>query len=296
MTKKLLGVDIGGTSIKLAVINGDKIEKKTVFLLGKKHPLDVLINLVDSMVADQGEFMAIAVASAGRIDAEKGIVLYASPNIPNWTGTPLAEILSKRYGIPCFVLNDAKAAVLGEARVRGVDNLVMLTIGTGLGGGIVINGRIIHGSHYEAGEIGHTILRPNGRLCNCGKKGCAEQYVSMRVLHKYSGVRDRKQLIEMFQNRTKRVVAAVEHMCEDLAVLVDKLFLIFDPQLLAIGGGVTELGPFLLEILRRKIEPYACKSLYDASQVELSLLGNDAGMIGAAIYARERLLEAEHTR
>lgn len=287
--KKFVAIDIGGTTIKFGVVSGREIIKKSVLVLGGRHPLEIIAEQLDSMIRDWNEFSAIAVSSAGRIDSERGVVLYASPNIPNWTGTPLAKILSERYKTPCFVLNDARAAALGEARIRNVDNLVMLTIGTGLGGGIIVNGKLIHGVHYEAGEIGHTILKPNGRSCNCGKRGCAEQYISMRVLHRYSGIKDRRQLLEMFQKQEERVIKAVERMCEDLAVLVDKLFLTLDPNLVVIGGGFSELGPYALEILRKKAEPYASRSLYNTSQIELSMLKNEAGIIGAAIYAQEKL-------
>lgn len=289
----IAAIDIGGTSIKGAIILEQQITEMVLKLL-KTDPLQSILGLVDELSArSQNHIDAIAVASAGRIDVQEGVVLYASPNIPNWTGTPLARILSERYKIPCFVLNDAQAAAFGEANIRNVDNLVMLTIGTGLGGGIVVNRRLVHGYHYEAGEIGHTVLKPNGRLCNCGKKGCAEQYISMRLLHRYSGVRNRKQLIEMFQNRETKIVKAVERMCEDLAVLIDRIFLTLDPQLLVIGGGFAELGPYALEIVREKVEPYARRSLYDISQIELSVLKNDAGMIGAAIYTQQKLTEAK---
>lgn len=289
----IAAVDMGGTSIKGALIRDGGMGEVIVKLVCRKNPLKSLIGFIDELVFqvhdNSGIIDAIAIASAGRIDSERGVVLYASPNIPNWTGTPLARILSERYKTPCFVLNDARAAALGEARIRNVDNLVMLTIGTGLGGGIIVDGKLIHGVHYEAGEIGHTILKPNGRSCNCGKRGCAEQYISMRVLHRYSGIKDRKQLLEMFQKQEERVIRAVERMCEDLAVLVDKLFLTLDPNLVVIGGGFSELGPYALEILRKKVEPYASRSLYNTSQIELSMLKNEAGMIGAAIYAQEKL-------
>jgi len=289
MGEKILSVDIGGTSVKLAIISGDKIEKKTV-LLGGKHPLDVLTEFMDSVMVNQVEFAAIAVASAGRIDARNGIVLYASPNIPNWTGVPVAKILRSRYGVPCFVLNDAQAAALAEARSRNVSNLVLLTIGTGLGGGIVLNNQLIFGNSWEAGEIGHSILKPNGRRCNCGKKGCAEMYISMRVLHKYSHEKDRKKLIERFKEKDPHVVSSVERVCKDLAIVIDKIFLTIDPQLVVVGGGFCELGPGALEILRDHLKMYSQRSLYDVSQVDFSILGNDAGIIGAAMYAKERLL------
>lgn len=285
----ILALDIGGTAIKAGLILNKTIINNRLELIKNFNPMQIVSKLVEEFLSAGFEIEAIAVATAGRVDVEKGIVVYASPNIPNWTGTPLKKILSERYGLPCFVLNDARAAALGEARVRGVENLVMLTIGTGLGGGIVLNGKLVHGHQYEAGEIGHTILKPGGRICNCGKKGCAEQYISMRVLHRYCRIRNRKELIQKFQEKDELVLAGLERMCEDLAVLIDKIFLTIDPQIVVIGGGFSELGPEALEVLRRKIEPYSSKSLYEPSQIEISLLKNDAGIVGAALYAEENL-------
>lgn len=289
--KIILGVDIGGTTIKIGILADHTLTNKIVHLTNKQ-PLSVLIKLLDSILLERSDIKAIAIATAGRVDIQTGIIVYASPNIPNWTGTPLKKILSERYGLPCFVLNDAQAAALGEARVRGIENLVMLTVGTGLGGGVVLNGNLVHGYRHEAGEVGHTILKPKGRVCNCGKRGCAEQYISMRVLHKYCKIRNRNELIRRFQEKDESVISGLERMCEDLAVLIDKIFLTIDPQIVVVGGGFSELGPGVLDVLRSKVEPYSSKSLYEPSQIEISLLKNDAGILGAAFYAEENLLRS----
>jgi len=287
---KLLSVDIGGTSIKLAIIRDREIVDKTVLVYGTKHPLEVLTEVIDKIMNDRSKLEGISIASAGRIDAREGTVIYASPNIPRWTGVPLAKILNDRYAIPCFVLNDAQAAALGEARSRSVSDLVFITIGTGLGGGIVLRNQLVFGNSWEAGELGHTILRPNGRTCNCGKKGCAETYISMKILHKCSHEKDRKRLIDRFKQGDTQVFLAVEKVCEDLAILVDRIFLTLDPEMVVVGGGFCELGLRALEVLRKHVQMYSDKSLYKVSQIDFSVLGNDAGIIGAAIYAQERLL------
>ncbi|WP_448516627.1 ROK family protein [Pseudothermotoga sp.] len=286
----IIAIDIGGTMIKGGLVRGQKLELRTLLPLNRRQPLDSLWNVIETLAYKDQKVEAIGIATAGRVDARRGAVLYASPNVPKWSGLHLSKIVEDRYAIPCFVLNDARAAALAEARQRGVPDLVLLTIGTGLGGGIVLNNQLIFGNSWEAGEIGHSILKPNGRKCNCGKKGCAEMYISMRVLHKYSHEKDRKKLIERFKEKDPHVVSSVERVCKDLAIVIDKIFLTIDPQLVVVGGGFCELGPGALEILRDHLKMYSQRSLYDVSQVDLSILGNDAGIIGAAMYAKERLL------
>ncbi|GAB4317997.1 ROK family protein [Pseudothermotoga elfii] len=290
MSPLLLGIDIGGTAIKGGIVEKSTIVWKTVELIEMKNPFETLVYVIGKLVehADTRP-EAIGIASAGRIDSEKGIVVYATSNLKNWSGLDLAQKINSRFHIPTFIINDARAAALAEAGSRNVSNMVLLTIGTGLGGGIVVDGKLIEGAHWQAGEIGHTILYPDGRRCNCGKKGCAEMYISMKVLHRYAKEKDRERLIEKFKQKDENTVIAVEKMCRDIAVLIDRIFLTIDPQVVAIGGGFCELGSNVLEILRKCVEPYSSKSLYNTSQVDLSILGNDAGIIGAVIYAKDRI-------
>ncbi|AEH50428.1 ROK family protein [Pseudothermotoga thermarum] len=287
---KVIGIDIGGTMIKGGIVEEKIIKTRIIQPLAKKQPMESLDSVIKKLLrAGYEQIKCIGIATAGRVDSDDGVVLYASPNIPNWSSLQLSKILRKRYDIPCYVINDAKAAALAEAKIRNVSNLVLLTIGTGLGGGIIVNGEILQGFKWEAGEIGHTILHPNGRQCNCGKKGCAEQYISMKVLHRYAKERDRHRLIERFHQNDLQIVSAVERLVKDLVILTDKLFLTIDPEFVVIGGGFCELGSNVLEIIRKHLEPYASKSLYSPSQVDLSTLGNDAGIIGAAMYAESRI-------
>ncbi|KUK02433.1 MAG: ROK family protein [Thermotoga sp. 50_1627] len=286
----IIAIDIGGTMIKAGLVRDQELELRTLLPLNKHEPLLSLWNIIETLIHKNQKIEAIGIATAGRVDSHRGVVLYASSNIPKWSGLHLSKIVKDRYAVPCFILNDARAAALAEARQRGISDLVLLTVGTGLGGGIVLNDQLIFGNSWEAGEIGHTILKPNGRKCNCGKKGCAETYISMRVLHKYSHEKDRRRLIERFKEKDPDIISAVERMCKDLAIVIDKIFLTIDPQLVVIGGGFCELGPDALEILRDHVKMYSQRSLYDISQIDFSILGNNAGIIGAAMYAKERLL------
>jgi glucokinase len=290
---KIIGIDIGGTTVKGAIYDNGILVDKIVRKTSKTNPLDTAMQIIYQLLTNNKKIAAIGIATAGRVNSNTGEILYATPNLKNWTGRNIKKEVETTLGIPTYVINDAKAATLAEAHVRDVQSLVFLTVGTGLGGGVLIDGKLVGGNFWEAGEIGHTILYPNGRRCNCGKRGCAERYVSMSVIHRYAKVplNKRAQLINYFKNNEQKVLTAVEKVCSDLAILIDKIFLMIDPELVVVGGGFSELGEGALQILKTKVGIHASKSLYRPEQVELSVFQNDAGLIGASLFAIKNLEE-----
>ena len=293
MDKKIIAIDIGGTTVKGSIYYKNTLYDKVIKKTSKKDPLATAVQIIRKIMEHEKEISAIGIASAGRINSKTGEVLYSTPNLRNWAGRNVKKEVESLLGIPTYVINDAKAATLAEAYIRKVRSLVFLTVGTGLGGGLFIDGKIVDGSLWEAGEIGHTILYPNGRKCNCGKRGCAEQYISMKVLHRYAAVPllKRNQLLFDFKNKEKKILTSIERLCNDFSILIDKIFLMIDPELVVIGGGFSELGEDALEILRTKLRPLSSKSLYKPEQVEFSVYKNDAGLIGASFFALEQLKE-----
>lgn len=293
MDKKIIAIDIGGTTVKGSIYYKNTLYDKVIKKTPKKDPLATAVQIIRKIMEHEKEISAIGIASAGRINSKTGEVLYSTPNLRNWAGRNVKKEVEALLGIPTYVINDAKAATLAEAYIRKVRSLVFLTVGTGLGGGLFIDGKIVDGSLWEAGEIGHTILYPNGRKCNCGKRGCAEQYISMKVLHRYATVPllKRNQLLSDFKNKKKKILTAIERLCNDFSILIDKIFLMIDPELVVIGGGFSELGDDALEMLRTKLRPLSSKSLYKPEQVEFSVHKNDAGLIGASFFALEQLKE-----
>jgi len=291
--KKIIAIDIGGTTVKGSIYYKNTLYDKVIKKTSKKDPLATAVQIIRKIMEHEKEISAIGIASAGRINSKTGEVLYSTPNLRNWAGRNVKKEVESLLGIPTYVINDAKAATLAEAYIRKVRSLVFLTVGTGLGGGLFIDGKIVDGSLWEAGEIGHTILYPNGRKCNCGKRGCAEQYISMKVLHRYAAVPllKRNQLLFDFKNKEKKILTSIERLCNDFSILIDKIFLMIDPELVVIGGGFSELGEDALEILRTKLRPLSSKSLYKPEQVEFSVYKNDAGLIGASFFALEQLKE-----
>ncbi|RLL82538.1 ROK family protein [Mesotoga sp. BH458_6_3_2_1] len=286
-----LGIDIGGTMIKTAIVdsNGTLSEKR---LFPTSIDLkDQLLEIVrEELAAHKVE--AIGIGTAGRIDPVTGNVNLATSNLANWTGVPVKTLIQENTGVVTAVLNDSSAAAFGEwfCNYRRAETLVMITVGSGLGGGIVINGSPLLGKRGEAAEFGHIIIHRGGKPCNCGKEGCAEQYISMRLIHSLVAAAagqemDRATLIEQYLSGNPVVEEAVSTVTGDLAIVVDSVFLSLDPDLVVVGGGVCELGKRFLNSLREELSVLSRSSLYTEEDVVLSLSGNDAGIIGAAVYA-----------
>ncbi|HDP79061.1 MAG TPA: ROK family protein [Mesotoga infera] len=286
-----LGIDIGGTMIKTGVVDSSGA------LSGKRlyaTSLDLKEQLMEIVQEEltSNELDAIGIGTAGRVDPITGCVSLATANLANWTGMPLKSLIEEKTGVHTAVLNDANAAALGEwfCNYPHTETLVMLTVGTGLGGGVIINGEPLPGKRGEAGEFGHVTLHPGGKPCNCGKTGCAEEYISMRLIHSLAAAAaghemTRATLIEQYLNGNPVVEKAVNTVADDLAIMIDSVFLSFDPDVVVVGGGVCELGTRFLETLREELAPLSRSSLYTPDDVVLSLSGNDAGIIGAAVYA-----------
>ncbi|MDD4825138.1 MAG: ROK family protein [Mesotoga sp.] len=286
-----LGIDIGGTMIKTAIVdsNGTLSEKR---LFPTSIDLkDQLLEIVrEELAAHKVE--AIGIGTAGRVDPVTGNVNLATSNLANWTGVPVKTLIQENTGVVTAVLNDSSAAAFGEwfCNYRRAETLVMITVGSGLGGGIVINCSPLLGKRGEAAEFGHIIIHRGGKPCNCGKEGCAEQYISMRLIHSLVAAAagqemDRATLIEQYLSGNPVVEEAVSTVTGDLAIVVDSVFLSLDPDLVVVGGGVCELGKRFLNSLREELSVLSRSSLYTEEDVVLSLSGNDAGIIGAAVYA-----------
>lgn len=286
-----LGIDIGGTMIKTGVVDSSgALSQKRLYATSldlKEQLMEIVQEELTSNKLD-----AIGIGTAGRVDPITGCVSLATANLANWTGMPLKSLIEEKTGVHTAVLNDANAAALGEwfCNYPHTETLVMLTVGTGLGGGVIINGEPLLGKRGEAGEFGHVTLHPGGKPCNCGKTGCAEEYISMRLIHSLAAAAaghemTRATLIEQYLNGNPVVEKAVNTVADDLAIMIDSVFLSFDPDVVVVGGGVCELGTRFLETLREELAPLSRSSLYTPDDVVLSLSGNDAGIIGAAVYA-----------
>ena len=310
-----LGVDIGGTKVAAGVVD----EAGTVLARTRRptpsaspaHDEDVVAACVAELRAGH-DVEAVGIGAAGFIAADRSRVLVA-PNLA-WRDEPLREAVEARVGLPCVVENDANAAAWAEHRFgagRGDDELVMVTVGTGLGGGLVLDGRLHRGRHGIGAEFGHMQMVEGGRRCGCGQHGCWEQYCSGRALLREAreiadvqrgyGTRLRElgdgrpegiEAREVTQAAREGDPAALDCFREVgtwLGQGLADLAAVLDPGAFVVGGGVADAGELLLAPAR---EAYRARLTGTGSrpiaEIRLAVLGNDAGLVGAADLARTR--------
>ena len=275
---KKIGVDLGGTTIKGALIGEDNeiIKSSSVPTRGKEGRdaiFEALFSLIDELKAEDAEL--IGISSAGNIDPERGICVYATDNLTGWTGTDIRGAVERRYSVPCKVDNDAVCALKGELTFYPhIENATMLTFGTGVGGASLVNGSILRGKNFDAARWGHVVLEPNGRACNCGKAGCAESYLSATALVKRGRERipeleDCKQLFLLEKEGNAEAGAVIEEFGRYLNLLLDNIRTSLAPERIILGGGVAKSEDTFLKLLTKK------------SDVCFAKLGNLAGVYGA---------------
>ncbi|HHW58278.1 MAG TPA: ROK family protein [Clostridia bacterium] len=250
---KVIGVDIGGTKILGGIMDNDGNLKKlketpTQAKLGREVILKNLFSVIDELIDEDTK--GIGIGSAGRINFDTGVVEYATDNLPGWTGCNLKEVLEQRYKIPVVVDNDVNAAAIGEMWLgsgKGYKSMLVMTIGTGVGGAIIYNGQLIRGSSWSAGEIGHMILYPEGRQCNCGQRGCLEQYASGTAIYKEYNellgeekVSSAKEVFELYKRNDAIAMKVVNSFVKSLSLSIMSLKNIIDPEVFIIGGGVID--------------------------------------------------------
>ncbi|MEH7114359.1 ROK family protein [Neobacillus niacini] len=289
-----IGIDIGGTKVKAGIINHEGqilslIEEQT----NKQELMNQLLSLIERLLHnDDFKIEGIGIATAGRVDVENGSVLYATSNLPGWTGIKVKEMVEERFSIPTVVDNDANCAAYAEMEIGSaiqVENFICITIGTGVGAGIILNGNLHRGKNGGAGEIGHMVLIPNGRQCNCGKRGCWEQYVSGTALT--LDIKEESTFLNQTilpENIFKHAydsnpiaVKIVERFIDNLAVGIASLQDILDLDCFVLGGGVIDSSPYWWDQLVNKLKTITNQSLI----IRKAKLKNNAGMLGAALMA-----------
>ena len=286
----VLGIDIGGTKIRMGVIdaNGHILYEEQIPTTIPLYPY--LEENVLRILALRPDISAIGVGTHGFVDPKQGKVIYAAETLPGWTGTPIKEWLERATGKRVEVENDANVVALAEAKfgaAQGLDRVVVLTLGTGLGGGVLWDGKLLSGGpHGGAAELGHMILYPNGVKCACGRLGCSEMYVSGTALRrriKEAGLSVTPP--ELFENAQTDPAAkqVVEEFTMDLALVISSLQAAFDMEMVIIGGGVSEAADLWMESLQRQLKPVLLNPL----DIEVARFENDAGILGAALLVLE---------
>jgi len=303
---RVIALDVGGTLVKYGVVSKEgALESAGSFETrareGGEALMGRILDQVHALTADHlgAAAVAVAVSSPGLISADHGAIEFAGGNLPGWSGMPVARRVRQGTGLPCYVENDVNAAALGErwkGAAAGCRMLVMLALGTGVGGAAIARGQLITGAGGGAGEFGHIVLYPGGLLCTCGQKGCLEQYASTgalrrRTLELPEGHPARDNVRGLFASCRAGDLNALKLLDEwvyDLAVGMASLTHAFNPDVLLIGGGVSEQGEYLLGRVRDQLQKLVIPSFYKDLRVEAAKLGNDAALLGAASAVFEK--------
>ncbi len=311
-----IGIDVGGTKIKAGLVRDDG----TVIYRGEAPTLPTrtaeeiaadIRALAVKMAEDGGvareEIRSCGIGIPGACSNETGEVLYTA-NI-NFGVFPLRDAVEKALGLPVFLANDANCAALGEYCMLGekAEDIILVTLGTGIGGGFILNGKLYTGFNGIAGEIGHNMIRLGGEKCGCGREGCWEAYGSVTALirqtrqfaesHPDSNVAKScgkdfenlsgKTAFDLAKEGDKDAQAIVDTWISYIAEGVTDLINIFQPRLMLIGGAISREGETLLAPLRQRVEAKMYKSRVPQTEIRAAALGNDAGLIGAAFLGKE---------
>jgi glucokinase len=313
----VLGVDVGGTKVAVAAVEGvtatHAAEHPTV-TVSTDALLDGVEHVVRGVIAEAGDPDAIGVGVPSQIEFETGRV-ETSVNIP-LTGVPLREELSRRFGIPVFVDNDANCAALAEAHIVGETHLVMLTLGTGVGGGAVIDGRIFRGAHGLGAELGHMAINPDGPPCpgNCPNRGCLEAYCSGQALERDAtelatdkpdsalagrlgpdGKLSGRELVAAAEAGDPDALLLMENFARMLGIGIANYVNVFEPSRLAIGGGLSRASHLFFDRAVQEAGARALPALWKRVSVALAEGGADAGVIGAGLLAAMELAHGRDT-
>ncbi len=312
-----IGVDLGGTNIKAGVVNpeGKTVEKLSIKTNAERPMEDIITDMgqiaLDVTAAcnlDISDISAIGVGSPGTPDNRSGILIYAT-NLP-FRMAPIRSVIGKMTGLPVYIDNDANCAAMAESVVgaaQGVADSVTITLGTGIGAGIIINHRIYSGFNQAGSEFGHTVLVAGGVLCSCGRRGCFESYGSAtglirmtaeaaekdpasvlnRLISEKNGKVSAKTAFEAMRAGDETASGVVDRYLEYLAEGLANVINAFMPEILVIGGGVCNEGDALLVPLQAKMEG---KTFFGPgvrrTEMRLAQLGNGAGIVGAAMMAK----------
>ncbi len=305
MNNTYLGIDIGGTAAKIGIVKDDgRILLTDSFSVSFDHYqtpiIDTVLKNTDAFLEKNNlspsALSGIGVSATGQVNTLEGTIAGSAGHIANWLGTPVKAILEEHYHLPASVANDANCAVIGEqwqGAAKDCANVIMITVGTGVGGGIIVNNRLLSGAVGIAGELGHFTIKKDGVPCSCGNRGCYEQYASTTALVKKvreafpslapEGI-DGKYIFRETEAGNTAMKEIVQSWTEDIAAGLIGLIHIFNPERVIVGGGVSHQQELFIEPLRQAV----CNGAMPCFRENLTLcaaeLGNHAGLLGAVRY------------
>ncbi len=319
MNKVIIGVDLGGTNVKTAMVSWDKqVLAKDSRPTNAEGGPEAVMDAIESSVRDllsQSDLgtehvMAVGIGAPGPMDWRSGIV-FSPPNLPGWENVPLGALMEKRLDVPCYVENDANVACYGEFWLgagQGTQNMALLTLGTGVGGGLVIFGMLLRGEDGTAAELGHLKMQRDGRKCGCGSHGCLETYASVTgmVRTAVEGLSEGRESIlrgqcdDSFNGLTGRMISdaaqqgdsfarwVIEETATWIGLGISSIINYQNPEKVVLCGGMIAAGDMLLDPIRTVAFENSFKVPAERCEIVLAGLGSDSGVLGAAGCALSR--------
>jgi len=307
MKNLVLGIDVGGTNVKFGIVDEEgKILARSAlstksYSRNKNELIEAIFTQIQSLLSHNNistqQLLGIGIGLPGAIDPDKGLVL-ALPNIPGWENVPLREIFEKKFRVPTFLGNDVSLITLGEWKFgagKGEDDLLCITLGTGVGGSLILNGKFYYGKGFVAGEIGHMPLNEEGPACGCGGYGCFEKTVGNGpLLDRIAEIFNDKSLtipdvhrlaVQNDEKALKFWEETATHIGNGLIGVINLL----NPPLIIIGGGVSNNHRFLFPTINKVIQRRAMKVQAAMVRIVHAQLGDDAGILGARVLVKESL-------
>ena len=302
MGKRFILFDIGGTGIKYGVVdsNGKFLLKDSFPTHPERGSLDLLrrIKVKIERCREEFELAGVGVSATGQVDYSRGRISAATDLIPGWVGTDIRGYFRDEYNIPVVVENDVNCVALGEmwkGNGRDMNNFISIALGTGIGGGIILNRSIFRGEHYSAGEFGHLKIKEEGRRCRCGDRGCYEAHASTLALgslvREVTGLTEvtGEKIFEYDRLGKEPYRGLVSQWVSDIGDGLKNIVVSFNPQGIIIGGGVSAQGEYLLDKIREDLRGKLQKRFYENLDIRGAALENDAGMLGALYLLNEEV-------
>jgi glucokinase len=307
------GIDFGGSSAKVALVDrSGRIASKDSLVMNPRETFEGIVEPVAGclreLVRKQGaedRLVTIGIGTPGFIDKNEGVLLGGCENIPSLQHRSVQQYLAESFAVPAYAENDATAAAAGELAFgagRNFSHFVLITIGTAIGGGLVMEGKVMRGSRGFAAEIGHLCVNPGGLRCVCGSRGCFEQYASgtaiatnyVAKIRKRGRAHDEKttsrDVVDKARAGDRLAIDVLEEAGKWIAQAFGSMLNLLDLEACIVGGGVSEAGELLLEPIRRHLPDHCWPQIYNGVKVVAADLRNDAGILGAAALAFERLV------
>jgi glucokinase len=317
-----IGIDLGGTNLKGAVMERDGTFRHLTKILteadkGGRVVLNNILTLIDTLIQKEGsaeDIRGVGLGTPGFI-GEDGVIIGGAENLPGWKGTNVAHPIKERFGLALTGGNDVTVTALAEflyGAGRGVNNIVCFALGTGIGGGIVVNGKLYKGTHGMAGELGHIIVETGGLQCTCGLSGCVEQYASatgivanaksicsqvstaeqtpfVGYVRQHSDTLSSKEVYRFVNSGDSTAVRVHEFICERLARAVGAVLNTFAPDRVILGGGVMKAGQIIIDTVASFVPRYCWEAIWERCEIYAAEKGEDAGVCGAAAMVFEEM-------